>query len=75
MQRPDPELLPIQRPRCPKCQLRMVTIAATPPDEKGFESRTFECVKCHHVERRSMAADPFKTSAAGWLAGELGKAH
>jgi hypothetical protein len=70
--RNDPELLPIQRPHCPKCQIRMVTNAVS-PEADGFESRTFECLRCHHVERRLMVADPIKSSAAtGWLSGELG---
>ena len=72
MQRPDPELLPIQRPRCPNCQMRMVTTAAI-PDSEGFEKRTFECLKCHNVETRAMVADPIKSSEVkGWISGELG---
>jgi hypothetical protein len=57
MPRPDPELLPIQRPRCPKCQMRMISTAVTDAAE-GFEDRTFECIKCGHVETRRMVADP-----------------
>ena len=72
MRKPDPELLPIQRPRCPKCQMRMMSIGIEDgPD--GYENRTFECLKCHHTETRLLAADPFKTDAAGWLLGELGR--
>jgi hypothetical protein len=73
MRKPDPELLPIQRPRCPRCQMHMVTTAVS-PDAQGYENRTFECLKCHHLETRLMVADPIKSSAAtGWLAGELGR--
>ena len=57
VQKPDPELLPIQRPRCPKCPMRMVSTAVTAAAE-GFEDRTFECMKCGHVETRRMLADP-----------------
>ena len=72
MQRPDPELLPIQR-RCPKCQMRMLT-TATMADADGFEKRTFECLKCHHVEIGLTVADPIKSSAVkGWISGELGR--
>ena len=72
MQRPDPELLPIQRPRCPKCQMRMISAGVTPESE-GFESRTFECMKCGHTETRRLLADPIKSDAVvGWIKGELG---
>jgi hypothetical protein len=37
----------------------------------GFEHRLFECPKCEHVEISVIASDPFKSSAAGWLGGEL----
>ena len=39
----------------------------------GSENRTFECPKCRHAETRLLSADPLKTGAAGWLAGELGR--
>jgi tRNA(Ile2) C34 agmatinyltransferase TiaS len=70
--KPDPELLPIQRPRCPKCQMRMRTAGVSDgPD--GFENRAFECAKCGHKETRTLASDPLKTNAVGWLSGELGR--
>jgi hypothetical protein len=72
MRKPDQELLPIQRPRCPGCQVRMLTVGvADAPD--GFETRTFGCRKCHRTETRLLAADPMKTGAMGWLSGELGR--
>jgi hypothetical protein len=43
------------------------------PGPIGFEHWLFECPKCDHVETRVMASDPFKSKAAGWLAGELGR--
>ena len=74
MRKPDPELLPIQRPRCPKCQARMLTIKVEDASD-GYESRTFGCQKCQHTETKLVAADPLKTGAAGWLSGELGRRH
>ncbi len=62
-QKPDPELLPTQRPRCPKCQMRMISIEVTAAAE-GFEDRTFECMKCGHAETRRMVADPLASPAA-----------
>lgn len=70
--KPDPELLPIGRPRCPKCQMRMVTADVSPGPE-GFEHRTFDCLKCGHSESRVIACDPLRSDALGWLSGELGR--
>jgi hypothetical protein len=70
--KPDPELLPIQRPRCPKCGARMLTTDLSPgPD--GFESRTFACLRCNHTEKKTLASDPLKSVAVGWLSGELSR--
>jgi hypothetical protein len=33
--------------------------------------RTFECATCHCTEKLSLAIDPLKTDAVGWLASEL----
>ena len=71
MLKSDPELLPIQRPRCPKCQTRMVSTAVTTP-EVGFEDRTFECMKCRHAETRRMVVDPLTSpDAIAWTEGSL----
>jgi hypothetical protein len=52
--KPDPELLPVHRPLCPKCQKRMRTTAVSDgPD--GFEHRRFECLKCTVTETRTLA--------------------
>jgi hypothetical protein len=63
-------LTAIERPRCSRCQARMMLerISSGPI---GFEQRLFECPKCDHVEVNITASDPFKSSAAGWLVGEL----
>jgi hypothetical protein len=64
-------LTPIERPRCSRCQTRMMPERVT-PGAIGFEQRLFECLKCDHVEIKVISSDPFTSSkAAGWLAGEL----
>jgi hypothetical protein len=70
MRRPDPELLPVPRPRCPNCQTRMIAVAIASGPE-GFERRTFECRKCGHCETDVVANDPLNSDAVGWTAGEL----
>jgi len=68
--RPEPSLLPIERPRCPKCQGRMM-LARIEPGPNGSDLRTFECPKCEHVHQ-ALVEDPFLKSAnSGWVAGEL----
>jgi hypothetical protein len=71
--KPDPELLPIHRPRCPNCQSRMITVAVSDGPE-GFEHRTFKCLKCAHIDIRVLVSDPLKSDSVGWLSGELGRA-
>jgi hypothetical protein len=70
LEKHDPELLPIGRPRCPKCHTRMVTTALVDGPE-GFEHRTFECLKCGHSEEKVVAVDPFKSDAVAWINSEL----
>jgi hypothetical protein len=67
--RPEPCLLPIRRPGCPKCESRMM-LAAIVPGPEGFELRTFECRKCNHSFTNAVAEGPNAVSA-GWIAGEL----
>ena len=62
--RPDPSLLPIERPRCPKCQGRMM-LARIEPGPAHNDLRTFECPKCEHV-LRTTAQDPMKSGSTGW---------
>ena len=70
MASPQQFLTAIERPRCSRCQTRMMLerVSAGPI---GFEHRLFECPKCDHVEIRVIASDPFQSNTTGWLAGEL----
>ena len=60
----------VERPMCPVCKHRM-GLARISPGERGIEERTFECATCHRTEKLSLAIDPLKTDAVGWLASEL----
>jgi ssDNA-binding Zn-finger/Zn-ribbon topoisomerase 1 len=56
---------------CPKCQGPMV-LARIVPGRLHFDLRTFECVKCDHVEKTLVATDPMRSSnVLGWFLGEL----
>jgi DNA-directed RNA polymerase subunit M/transcription elongation factor TFIIS len=88
--RPEPSLIPIARPRCPKCQGRM-TPTRIEPDRNNHNLRTFECSECEFVYKL-MADDQVKsvktqrpesedtcsahatTSRTGYVAGELSAA-
>jgi DNA polymerase III alpha subunit (gram-positive type) len=59
----------LERPRCPKCQSRMM-LARIMPGPPGYDLRNFECDKCDHVLTITVADDPMNGSV-GWLAGEL----
>jgi DNA-directed RNA polymerase subunit RPC12/RpoP len=65
-----PSLTTIERPRCPKCQNRMM-LARIMPGPPGFDLRNFECAKCVHAIMMKVATDPMKSNKVGWLAGEL----
>jgi hypothetical protein len=66
----EPLLIPIERPRCPKCQGRMM-LARIEPGPAGSDLRTFECPKCEHVIK-TMVDDPMKSSkVTGWQHSEL----
>ena len=68
--RPEPSLIPIQRPRCPRCQNRMM-FSFIMPGRPGYDVRTFECVKCDHIETRMICSDPMKVGSAGWADSDL----
>jgi hypothetical protein len=63
-------LAPIERPRCPKCHSRM-DLARIMPGPNGYDLRNFECDKCDCVTTVTVATDPMKSAAMGWLAGGL----
>jgi hypothetical protein len=46
-------------------------LAGISAGQPGVEVRTFECATCRRVEKVSLAIDPLKTDAVGWLASEL----
>jgi hypothetical protein len=46
----SPSLLPIDRPRCPKCQGRMM-LSRIEPGPAPSDFLTFECPKCAHVQK------------------------
>jgi ssDNA-binding Zn-finger/Zn-ribbon topoisomerase 1 len=60
----------IESPECPKCQGPMM-LSRIRPRRLNFDARTFECVKCDHVEKVLVATDPMHSDVLGWLLGEL----
>ncbi|MGZ5781470.1 MAG: hypothetical protein ACXWIN_11010 [Burkholderiaceae bacterium] len=66
--RAEPSLLPIERPRCPKCQGRMM-LAHIEAGPNYSDLRTFECPKCKHVHTM-VAEDPMKSGNA-WIESRL----
>jgi hypothetical protein len=64
-----PSLTPIERPRCSRCQARMMLARISPTPDHG-EKRIFECPKCNFMNTVTVP-DPLKSNATGWLSGEL----
>jgi hypothetical protein len=62
-----PPFLPIERPRCPKCQNRIM-LARISPGPAGY---AFECAKRNHAPAVTVAHDPMKSGTTGWITGEL----
>jgi hypothetical protein len=62
-------LLPTERPRCPKCQDRMM-LTGIESGPAHSHLRTFECSKCEEVQRM-LVGDPMKSGTAGWQDSEL----
>jgi hypothetical protein len=58
---------------CPKCQGPMM-LSHIMPGRLNFDSRTFECVKCNHVERVLVATDPMCSDGFWVNLGRLSKA-
>jgi hypothetical protein len=48
-----------------------MNLARIMPGPKGYDLRNFECDKCDHVMTATVATDPMKSGAMGWLAGSL----
>ena len=46
----DPSLIPIERPRCPKCQGPMM-LACIERGPAVSDLLTFKCPKCEHVQK------------------------
>ena len=65
----EPSLIPIERPRCPACQGRMM-LARIDPAPNGSDLRTFECPKCERVQKM-LVEDPLRSANTGWMAGGL----
>jgi hypothetical protein len=58
-------LTSIERPRCGRCQGRMM-LARISPLRDGSEQRTFECPKCDAMETMSVP-DPLKSETVARL--------
>jgi hypothetical protein len=65
----SPSLLPFDRPRCSKCQGRMM-LSRIEPGPAHSDFLTFECPKCEHVQKM-VVGDPMKAVNIGWMAGGL----
>jgi hypothetical protein len=52
------------------CQGSM-TLLCIGPARVNFDARTFECVRCSHVEEILVETDPMQSDVLGWLFGDL----
>ena len=68
MRKTDSEPSLAKRPRCPRCEVRMITTGVS-EGPNGMRHPIFECPKC---EYNAVASDPLD-SARGWLSGELSR--
>jgi hypothetical protein len=48
-----------------------MTLLRIRPGRLNFDARTFECVKCSHVEKILVATDPMQSDLLGWIFGDL----
>ena len=62
--------VPVESRECSKCHGPM-TLSRIKPGRLKFDERTFECVKCDHVEKVFVAIDPIQSDVLGWFRGEL----
>ena len=65
-----PGLLPSERPRCPKCHVRMLLLRIQKAPKRK-EIRSFECSKCGLASDVTTDADPMFSEKSGWIEGEL----
>jgi hypothetical protein len=65
----DPILVPIERPRCTRCQTRMM-LARIEPLRGRSDKRTFECPNCSFIET-TIVGDPIKSEAIARLAAAI----
>jgi hypothetical protein len=60
----------IERPLCPKCQIRMILLGVE-LSFAGPDLRKFECPQCE-LDYKALAEDPMRSdNAVGWIKGEL----
>jgi hypothetical protein len=64
----EPSLIPIEGPRCGRCQARMMLVRIE-PRPVGSVLRTFGCPKCERGQR-VLVEDPIRSHMA-WLNNEL----
>jgi tRNA(Ile2) C34 agmatinyltransferase TiaS len=57
-------LLPNERPRCPKCQGRMM-LTGSKAGPRHTDLRTFKCAKCENVQTMRVE-DTLKSANARW---------
>ena len=60
----------MERPLCPKCQIRMMLLGIE-LSFAGPDLRTFECPQCK-LDYKALAEDPIRSNkAVGWIKSEL----
>ena len=67
MTKPPPSMIDaLERPRCPRCGVRMAFAGVAPGSSEEFETRKFECSKCGTAKDCQVAKDPIQ-DAMKWL--------
>jgi uncharacterized Zn finger protein len=56
--------------RCPQCEAPAAIQRAT-PGRSGFEHLTLRCPNCGNISEAQVQTDPMKSTAVGWLSGDL----